>query len=83
MAPSKKELEEALIAATCSVFAADPETTTVNKVRKQAEGDNDLEDGFFRSEQWKGRSKELITEYVVRLISEGWRHMANGFTRIS
>jgi len=72
MAPSKKELEEALIAATCSVFAADPETTTVNKVRKQAEGDNDLEDGFFRSEQWKGRSKELITEYVDKLMN-GWK----------
>ncbi len=65
MAPSPKELEEALIAGTHRVFTADPDTTTVNKVRHHVEEKLGLGEGFFASDDWKQRSKALIKEYVV------------------
>lgn len=65
MAPSAKKLETALIDATCQVFKAEPDATSVNKVRRQAEENLELEDGFFAGGQWKQKSKSLIKEYVV------------------
>lgn len=65
MAPSAKKLEAALIDATCQVFKAEPDATTVNKVRRQAEENLGMEDGFFAGAQWKLKSKSLIKEYVV------------------
>lgn len=70
MAPSKKELEGALIKGTQAVFKEDPDTTSVNKVRKHVEEELDLEEGFFTGETWKQRSKELIKEHVVSDDSE-------------
>lgn len=54
-----------MIDATCQVYKAEPDATTVNKVRKVAEENLDLEDGFFTSASWKQKSKVLIKEYVV------------------
>lgn len=65
MAPPAKKLESALIDATCQVFEAEPDATSVNKVRKQAEENLALEDGFFAAGNWKQKSKNLIKEYVV------------------
>lgn len=67
MAPSEKELEAALIDATCAVYEAEPDATSVNKVRKQAEDKLGLEDGFFADGDWKSKSKEIIKKYVVSL----------------
>lgn len=67
MAPSPKKLEEALIEGTCQVFAAEPDATTVNKVRKHVEDSLGLEDGFFTGDDWKQKSKALIKEYVVSI----------------
>lgn len=68
MAPAPEKLEEALIEGTCQVFAAEPDATTVNKVRKHVEDSLDLEDGFFTGDDWKQRSKALIKEYVVSIM---------------
>ncbi|KAL6852984.1 hypothetical protein ACO1O0_007533 [Amphichorda felina] len=75
MAPSAKKLETALIDATCQVFKAEPDATSVNKVRRQAEENLELEDGFFAGEQWKQKSKSLIKEYVEKLL-DGWEPVA-------
>lgn len=69
MAPTTTELEEALIIGTHQVFTAEPDATTVNKVRKHVEESMDLEDGFFSSGDWKQKSKALIKEYVVSATS--------------
>ena len=65
MAPSTKKLRAALIDATCQIFQAEPDATTVNKVRKQAEADLSLDDGFFASAEWKQSSKQIIKDHVV------------------
>lgn len=66
MAPAK-EIEEALMYGTLEVFTADPDSTTVNKVRQHVEEKLSLDQGFLSNDDWKGKSKELIKEYVVRL----------------
>lgn len=65
MAPSGKALEGYLKEATRQLYVTDPDTVTVNLARRRAEEDNDLEQGFFVSEDWKARSKTIITEFVV------------------
>lgn len=65
MASSVEALEKYLEAATRQLYAADPNTVTVNFVRLRAEEQNDLEQGFFVTQDWKARSKTLITELVV------------------
>lgn len=65
MAPSTNQLEEALINGTYHVFTAEPDATTVNKVRKHVEESMGLEEGFFTSDDWKQKSKALIKQYVV------------------
>ncbi|TGJ86350.1 hypothetical protein E0Z10_g2448 [Xylaria hypoxylon] len=67
MAPSVKALEKHLRDATCELYAAEPSTVTVNSVRQRAEEKNDLEKGFFVTQDWKARSKALITECVQGL----------------
>lgn len=67
MAPSSKKLKSALVDATVQVFNAEPDATTVNKVRKQAETNLSLEPGFFSGAEWKQSSKDLIKEHVVRV----------------
>ncbi|EFY91962.1 hypothetical protein J3458_018920 [Metarhizium acridum] len=71
MALSTNQLEEALIDGTYHVFTAEPDATTVNKVRKHVEESMGLEEGFFTSEDWKQKSKALIKQYVDKLL-EGW-----------
>jgi hypothetical protein len=65
MALSDKALEEALIQGTCDVFEAEPEGTSVNKVRQHVEEKLELDVGFFTEGDWKQRSKEIIKGYVV------------------
>lgn len=65
MAPSKKELEKALVEGTKAVFTEDPDATSVNKVRKHVEEKLDLDEGFFTCPEWKSKSKEIIKKHVV------------------
>ncbi|UNI17509.1 hypothetical protein JDV02_003849 [Purpureocillium takamizusanense] len=69
--PPKEELEKALVAGTHRVFTADPDATTVNKVRHHVEEQLGLGEGFFASDEWKQRSKALIKECVGKLL-DGW-----------
>ncbi|XWW92536.1 hypothetical protein V2A60_000459 [Cordyceps javanica] len=71
MPPSAKALEQALIEGTCDVFKLEPDTTSVNKVRHHVEEKLNLADDFFSSEDWKQKSKEIIKEYVGKLL-DGW-----------
>ncbi|KAL6893198.1 hypothetical protein HDV57DRAFT_226099 [Trichoderma longibrachiatum] len=68
MAPSAAKLKEALIEGTREVYQAEPDGTSVNKVRRLVEEKLGLEDGFFTSEAWKQKSKTIIKEQVDKLL---------------
>lgn len=62
-----KSLEGLLVATVHELFASpNRDELSVNNVRKTAEGNNGLEDGFFSSAEWKGKSKTIIKAKVVR-----------------
>ncbi|KAI0458812.1 hypothetical protein F5B21DRAFT_457856 [Xylaria acuta] len=67
MAPSGEAIEGYLKEATRQLYDTDPNTVTVNLVRQRAEEQNDLEKGFFVTQNWKARSKTLITGFVHTL----------------
>ncbi|KAI0441302.1 hypothetical protein F4803DRAFT_523736 [Xylaria telfairii] len=69
MAPRAETLEGYLKEATRQLYDADPNTVTVNLVRQHAEEQNDLEKGFFMAQDWKARSKTMITEFVQALLT--------------
>ncbi|KAJ6786471.1 hypothetical protein PWT90_06509 [Aphanocladium album] len=71
MVLSAKALKEALIEGTCDVFKLEPDTTSVNKVRHHVEQKLELEEDFFSGDDWKQKSKEIIKEYVGKLL-DGW-----------
>lgn len=80
MAPSDDKIEQALLDATYQVYRAAPDDTSVNKVRKQAEEDLGLDDGFFASGEWKKKSKDVIK---ARVVSYPSRHLTScSHTRI-
>lgn len=70
MAPSAAKLKEALIDGTCEIYKAEPDGTSVNKVRRHVEEKLGLEDGFFTSDTWKQKSKTIIKEQVVSIPSK-------------
>ncbi|KAL6899011.1 hypothetical protein GGI43DRAFT_76497 [Trichoderma evansii] len=70
MAPSAAKLKEALIEGTCEIYKAEPDGTSVNKVRRHVEEKLGLEDGFFTSDTWKQKSKTIIKEQVDKLLDE-------------
>jgi hypothetical protein len=63
--PSSPELEKALVDAAHAVFRKDRDNLTVNYVRKHVEAEFGLDDGFFKSEDWKGKSKDIIMTTAV------------------
>lgn len=65
MPPNKQTIEEALKYSTYEVFNADPDATSVNKVRQHVELKLSLDEGFLSNGDWKHKSKEIIKEYVV------------------
>jgi hypothetical protein len=67
MVPSAKTLEKYLKDATRELYNADSNTVTVNSVRQRVEEQNGLAKGFFVKQNWKARSKTLITHLVVRI----------------
>jgi hypothetical protein len=48
------------------IYKANREELTVNLVRSLTEKRLGLEEGFFKDEAWKARSKQIIKETVVR-----------------
>ncbi|UKZ49803.1 hypothetical protein TrVGV298_004056 [Trichoderma virens] len=70
MAPSAAQLKEALIKGTREVYSAEPDGTSVNKVRRHVEEKLGLDDSFFTSEAWKQKSKTIIKEQVDKLLEE-------------
>jgi hypothetical protein len=70
MAPDDAALEKALVDAVNHMLATgDDSGVTVNSVRKHVEEELGLEEGFFRSDEWKTRSKELIRAANVSLVA--------------
>lgn len=66
MAPHAKTIEQALINGTCTVYRAEPDATSVNRIRKHVTSELDLDEDFFLSAKWKAKSKTIIKETVVR-----------------
>lgn len=66
-APDDKTLEKALRQAVFGARKRDPDHLTVNKVRTVTEKKLSLPEGFFKSEEWKTRSKDVIQQAAVRL----------------
>ncbi|KAJ9621663.1 hypothetical protein H2203_007152 [Taxawa tesnikishii (nom. ined.)] len=61
-APDDKTLEKALRQAVFGARKRDPDHLTVNKVRTVTEKKLSLPEGFFKSEEWKTRSKDVIQQ---------------------
>ncbi|KOS18273.1 hypothetical protein ESCO_002707 [Escovopsis weberi] len=70
MAPSAAKLKEALVRGTREVFEAEPDETSVNKVRKHVEEKLGLDEGFFTVGKWKQTSKAVIKEQVDKLLND-------------
>lgn len=66
--PSDATLEQALRQAVQNVYkTGDLEQLTVKRIRKAAEEDLDLQDGYFKEDTvWKDKSKAIIESEVVR-----------------
>lgn len=65
-----KALEATLAAMVHEVWTGpNRDTLSVNTVRKLAEDKHGLDDGFFSSAEWKGRSKTVIKTKVVRVTA--------------
>ena len=65
--PSETVLERALRDVVQAVYSSgNMAELTVKRVRKAAEDALKLDDGFFKEEHWKDRSKHIIEDEVVR-----------------
>lgn len=64
--PEDKDLESLLAVSAREYFTGpNRESLSVNNVRKHAEEKEGLGEGFFTSDEWKGRSKQIIKDVVV------------------
>ena len=67
-APSGKTLEKALRDAVAAVYKSKKmEELTIKRVRLAAATKLGLDEGFFKSSEWKGRSEQVIKDEVVGL----------------
>ena len=67
MAPSGEKLEQELVATVREVLGSDErDSLTVNYIRNRVQDKLSLPADFFKSEDWKLRSKDIITAAVVR-----------------
>lgn len=67
--PTHAELEQALKNVVQTIYkSGDLENLTVKRVRKAAEENLGLDEGFFKDhETWKDKSKDIILAEVVRV----------------
>ncbi|KAI6381322.1 hypothetical protein MCOR25_001255 [Pyricularia grisea] len=70
MAPKASALEAALKNAVRSLYEEVGDQISVNAVRKQAEDEIGLDEGFFVSDDWKARSKTIIKEAMDTVLNE-------------
>lgn len=67
--PDDSTLEAELSATVVELLKNDRDSLTVNLVRQKVEEKLDLESGFFKSTEWKGRSKQVIEKANVRFVT--------------
>jgi hypothetical protein len=68
--PTTKVLELALEQSVRNIFNSDDrDNLTVNLVRKRVQDQLNLREGFFVRGVWKDRSKTLIKELAVRVLT--------------
>lgn len=68
--PSHKQLATELAKTVREIYAAgERDVLTVNLVRSRTEKKLGLNEGFFKDEEWKNESKQIIKETVVRAPS--------------
>lgn len=66
MAPSGKEIEKALLKSINEAWQNEREQITVKFIRSKVEKVLNLKDGFFKEdEDWKAKSKSIITDEFV------------------
>ncbi|CAK7214008.1 hypothetical protein SCUCBS95973_001994 [Sporothrix curviconia] len=65
---SEAEFEKALTDAAHEIFRTDRDNLTVNAVRTRAESNLGLDEGFFKTEEWKGRSKGIVQATADKLL---------------
>lgn len=66
--PSPKTLEKALRDAVAAVYKSkNMEELTIKRIRLAATKKLGLEEGFFKSSEWKARSEQVIKDEVVGL----------------
>ncbi|CAK7199800.1 hypothetical protein SEUCBS139899_002486 [Sporothrix eucalyptigena] len=65
---SEAKLEKALKDAAQAIFRIDRDNLTVNAVRTRAESSLGLDEGFFKSEEWKSRSKAIVQSTADKLL---------------
>ncbi|TLD33194.1 hypothetical protein PspLS_00990 [Pyricularia sp. CBS 133598] len=70
MAPKAIALEAALKNAVRTLYEEAGDQISVNAVRKQAEDEMGLDEGFFVSDDWKARSKTVIKEAMDNVLNE-------------
>lgn len=61
---SDKELAAELVSAVKEIYNSDV-PVTVNGVRQRVEEKLDLDEGFFKEDNWKHKSKQIIKDAVV------------------
>ena len=67
--PSEATLSRALRDDVIAIFkSGNEDDLTVKRVRTRTENRLGLPNGFFRRENWKQKSQELIHEAVVRMV---------------
>jgi hypothetical protein len=65
--PSHKQLAAELAKTVQEIYAAgERDGLTVNLVRSRTEERLGLDENFFKGEEWKSQSKQIIKETVVR-----------------
>jgi hypothetical protein len=64
--PSDKAIEAELAQAVRNIYnSSQRDQLSVNLVRQRVEDELDLEDGFFKSSDWKIKSKDIIKNALV------------------
>ncbi len=78
--PSQKQLADELAKTVEEIYAdGERDGLTVNLVRSRTEGKLGLDEGFFKGEEWKSQSKQIIKATVVRVTF----YPCSGFGRVS
>lgn len=67
--PDDSALETELSATVVDLLINDRDSLTVNLVRQKVEEKFGLESGFFKSTEWKARSKQIIEKTNVRYLA--------------